>query len=67
MAGKCALMLNIPSEIHSQFKMACWSKNTSMTKVLLSYMQNYVQLYEAEQATKYAMKAEDFGMITAGD
>ena len=69
--GKCALMLNIPLDTHSRFKIACSAKGTTMTKVLISYMDIYLGAYEkirdAEILARASVVEKDFGMITKGD
>jgi hypothetical protein len=69
--GKCALMLNIPLDTHSRFKIACSAQSTTMTKTLINFMNMYLEDYEkirdAAILAKSKDKEEDFDMITAGN
>jgi hypothetical protein len=43
------LNINIPISIHNSFKAATAARGENMTDILLEYIRDYVQKYEASQ------------------
>ena len=44
--------LNVPIELHNLFKSTTASRGQNMTDVLLEFIQDYVDKYEAKQSKK---------------